>query len=59
MNDKKTCTFKRITSSEDILKGMEQSKQKMIEEGLWNDNITFEEWSNYAGSHVIITESKE
>ncbi len=52
-----TYTFKRDTSSETILQGMEYSKEEMKRQGLWRDDITFEEWSNWAGSHVAIKES--
>ena len=43
--------------SNDIVRGMDLSKKAMIEEGLWNDTTTFEEWSNYAGSHIRIVEA--
>ena len=56
MNSDGTYTFKRCDSSEAILKGMEDTKQMMIKEGKWHENITLEEWSNYAGSHVILSE---
>lgn len=46
-------------TSKILLEGMEGTKQEMIEKGLWNDNITFEEWSTYAGQHVLITERKD
>lgn len=42
----------------DILKGMELSKEMMIKEGLWNDEITLEKWSDYASSHVLITQDE-
>lgn len=42
--------------SQDIVKGMEQSKQAMIDEGIWTDETTLKEWANYAGQHVIINE---
>lgn len=59
MNADGTCTFKKCDSSLVILEGMEATKQMMIKEGKWHENITLEEWSNYAGSHVIISEKKE
>ncbi len=51
-----TITFRRCTCGDDVLEGMKLSKQAMEEEGLWNENTTFEEWAIYAGSHVLITE---
>ena len=42
--------------SNDIIEGMENTKKEMIEKGLWHDKMTLEEWSNYAGKHVKITE---
>ena len=36
---------------------MRVAKEQMQREGLWNENTTFEEISNYAGSHCCITES--
>ena len=43
---------------EDILKGMQMSKEAMIKEGLWNENTTFDEWARYAGSHILIAEKE-
>ena len=37
--------------SQDILSGMERSKQEMIKAGVWKDDITMEEWSKWVGSH--------
>ncbi len=51
-----TYTFKRDRSSEIILEAMKMTQADMKEKGLWNDNTTFEDWANYAGSHVLITE---
>lgn len=45
-----------IDISRDILEGMESTKQEMIEKGLWHDKITLDEWSDYAGKHVLIKE---
>jgi hypothetical protein len=45
--------------SDAIIKGMEGSKKAMEEEGLWNDKTTFEEWAQYAGSHIEIREIDE
>ncbi len=49
----------RSTSFEDIsnsiIEGMKQTKQEMMEKGLWHDKMTLEEWSNYAGQHVKLT----
>lgn len=51
--------FKSFAESAESLKeGMKESKQQMMDEGLWNDDITFEEWAHYAGSHCILTEPK-
>ncbi len=55
--NKETYIFKRYGSSKAILEGMEGSKQEMIDKGLWRDDITFEEWSSWAGSHVEIKET--
>ena len=56
---KSTCTFKRCTIGNDILEGMKKSKESMIKDGLWNEDTTFEEWSEYAGRHVLLTEQEE
>lgn len=56
---KNTCTFKSLmATSQDLLIGMQLTKKEMIEKDLWHDKITFEEWANYAGRHVIIKESE-
>lgn len=44
---------------DDIIEGMQKSKQLMIEKGVWNDNTTLEEWFRFAGSHVKITEKQK
>lgn len=48
--------FKQCSFIRDIIEGLANSKQQMIEEGLWNDAVTFEEWSDFAGSHIEIVE---
>lgn len=53
-----TVTFKRINNSLDIVEGMEGSKQEMIKQGLWNELTTFEDWSNFAGRNVLLTEKE-
>jgi hypothetical protein len=59
MEDKEnTITFKRYRGHETIIEGMQKSKEAMIEEGLWHENITFEEWADYAGSHILINEKE-
>lgn len=45
-----------MSISKDIVKGMEWTKQDMIEKGLLTDETTFEEMANHAGRHVIISE---
>jgi len=54
-----TITFKRCTIGNDILEGMKQTKQEMIEMGLWTNETTFEQWSEYAGSHIEIREKND
>ena len=49
--------FKQCSTVKDIIAGMENSKQQMIEEELWNDQITFEEWANFAGYHIEVIEN--
>lgn len=53
-----TVIFRRSAVGKDILKVMELSMQEMIEKGLWKDDLTFEEWAHYAGSHIIIRDTK-
>ena len=53
---KSTVTFKRCDSSKAILEGMQMTKKEMQEKGLWNENTTFEDWANYAGSHIQMKE---
>jgi hypothetical protein len=43
---------------DDILEGMKQTKEDMIKDGLWTDQTTFEEWAEYAGRHVRLTEQE-
>ena len=54
-----TCTFKRDTSSEDLLESIKSITEEMIEARLWCEKTTFEDMAAYAGSHVLITEKKE
>jgi len=54
-----TCTFKRNDSSEKILQGMELSKEEMKKQGVWREDINFEEWNKWAGSHCVINESSD
>lgn len=42
-----------------ILESMKQTKQEMIENGLWHDKMTLKEWGDYASKHVKITENGE
>jgi hypothetical protein len=56
---KDTITFRRCDSHLTLIEGMERSKQAMIKEGLWHNNITLEEWAQYAGAHIIITPPDE
>jgi len=48
--------YKKCSVMEDILAGMKNSKQQMIEDGLWNDKVTFEALADFAGSHIEIKE---
>lgn len=50
----KTFTFPRCDSGREVAEGMRLAIESMKEEGLWNENTTFEELSNYAGSRVLI-----
>jgi len=30
----------------------------IMDEDLWHENITFEQWADYAGSHILINEKE-
>jgi hypothetical protein len=48
--------FRRLDSSKIIIEGMEISKKEMMEKGVWNDEMTLEEWVKYAASNINIVE---
>ena len=54
MDNRDTVTFRRCNVGQEILKGLKSAKEAMIKEGLWNENTTYEDWHNYAGSHILI-----